>query len=88
VVNHTLWTWEVSRPSQNSGPISKPPHCNAPPQDFDGDGLVNLHDFADFQICFDPSGTPSPACACFDDNSDSIVDLTDYVAFEAVMGDF
>lgn len=52
--------------------------------DFDGDGDVDLVDYAEFQKCF--GMTPlSLECQCiFDVNLDGVVDLTDYAAFESL----
>ena len=49
--------------------------------DFDGDGTVDLADFAAFQRCF---GTPSSAsCLCvFDADEDGDVDILDFEAFQ------
>ena len=52
--------------------------------DFDGDGDVDVTDFATFQVCFNgPGNPPSPACradADFDDDSD--VDLSDFAVVQ------
>ena len=61
--------------------------CNTPPQDVDGDGDVDLGDFATFQGCFNGPNRPygaSPACACLDDApADNDVDLTDFAKFQS-----
>ncbi len=62
--------------------------CNRPPQDSDGDGDVDLVDFAAFSACFNgpnnPWAGPNPkTCACFDNDDDGDVDLVDFAAFSA-----
>ena len=52
--------------------------------DFDGDNDVDLADFADFQMCFAEMAGPG----CYAGNmtgSDGMVDLDDYVEFQAVL---
>ncbi len=61
--------------------------CNSPPQDTNGDGDVDLQDFAAFASCF--SGPNSPwagslpdsVCGCLDVDRDRDVDLGDFSAF-------
>jgi RHS repeat-associated protein len=57
--------------------------------DADGDGDLDLRDFANLQVCFDPSGTVTTQ-ACLDvhdfdtaDASDGDIDLDDYHRFAA-----
>ncbi len=62
--------------------------CHKPPQDADGDGDVDLTDFAQFQACFNGPNRPWPPtadpliCTCFDDDADSDVDLVDFGVFQ------
>ena len=52
------------------------------PGDADGDGDVDLADFAAYQRCHSGAGQPAPApdaiCGCFDFDVDEDVDLSDY----------
>lgn len=52
--------------------------------DCDGNGDVDLTDFADFQLCFTgPGGGPvDPECACADFDDDDDVDLADFGGFQ------
>ena len=52
--------------------------------DCDGDGDVDLGDFAEFGLCFAgaDTGLAHPSCACFDSDGDEDTDLTDFVAFQ------
>ncbi len=68
--------------------IHNPPPCNAPPQDTDGDGDVDLGDFGQFSACFNGpnrawSGPPADqnVCRCVDADGDLDVDLTDFSTF-------
>ncbi|MCP4249667.1 MAG: hypothetical protein GY778_21715, partial [bacterium] len=49
--------------------------------DSNGDGAVDLRNFADFQVCFPLPGPPSAACCLFDFEPDGDVDLDDYSEF-------
>jgi hypothetical protein len=53
--------------------------------DFDGDGDVDLTDFAYFQLCFNgPNRPPGAAeCSATDFDGDADVDLGDFAAFQA-----
>ena len=54
--------------------------------DLDGDGLVNLRDFALFQNCFTGNdGTVGDACACADYDGNDRVGLADFKAFLEAM---
>ena len=64
--------------------------CHCPPQDADGDGDVDLSDFARFQGCFNGPNRAYPAgaadvlvCSCLDSNRDADVDLADFGRFQA-----
>ncbi|MHC4066918.1 MAG: FG-GAP repeat domain-containing protein [Planctomycetota bacterium] len=54
------------------------------PGDYDGDGDVDLTDFAEFPACMTgPEGGPlAPGCVAFDFEPDDDVDLDDYAAFQ------
>jgi len=56
------------------------------PADCDCDGDVDLHDFVEFQVCFQGpgGGLPETDCACFDFNADTDVDLDDFAEFQTV----
>lgn len=67
-----------------------PPDCAEPFADADGDGDVDVSDFAVFQGCFNGAGRPwSPppadphACGCLDQDDDGDVDVADFAAFQA-----
>ncbi len=47
--------------------------------DFDGNGRIDLQDFAGFQICFQADGAGD--CKCLDMDNDNDVDLADYGLF-------
>jgi len=71
--------------------VEAAPSCNTPPQDVDGDGDVDLTDFATFQLCFNGPNRPYPPppvdqqkCACLDaDPDDGDVDLADFAVFQS-----
>ena len=62
--------------------------CQRPAQDTDGDGDVDLTDFASFMVCFNgPNrGRPPRAeplrCVCLDSDGDRDVDLIDFAEFQ------
>lgn len=69
------------------GCIPVPP-CNVPFADVDGDGDVDMDDFAQFQLCINrglaaPASLPE-ACRCFDRNNNKVIgdsfDLMDFAA--------
>lgn len=53
--------------------------------DFDGDGVIDVHDFAGLQRCFTGEGAVSVSrcCRIFDYEGDEDVDLGDYARFES-----
>jgi hypothetical protein len=55
-----------------------------PPGDGNGDGGVNLADYAELHTCASgPGGEPvDPSCACFDLDADQDVDMEDVAAFQ------
>ncbi len=53
--------------------------------DYDGDGDVDLADYAGFQSCYGDTG--SPACSMFHSNDDGVIDLVDFAAFALEMDD-
>jgi hypothetical protein len=54
--------------------------------DFEPDCDVDLADFAEFQVCFDPTATATEECAeSFDLNDDTKVNLDDLAEFEAAL---
>ena len=58
------------------------PCCHTPPADFDGDGDVDMNDFAVLQRCLNlGGGTLGVGCGCFDTNSNGIIDSTDVEKF-------
>jgi hypothetical protein len=51
--------------------------------DCDGDGDVDLVDFASFQLCFTgPGGVATAECGCSDTDDDDDVDLVDFANFQ------
>ena len=69
------------------GPL---PGCAVPPQDTDGDGDVDVNDFAVFQACFNGAANPYPPlspeflrkCICVDHDTDGDVDVNDFAVFQ------
>ena len=61
-------------------------NCNDPAQDVDGDGDVDVNDFAKFQVCFNGPGQPWAGdpkdCTCFDQDDDGDVDVSDFAVFQ------
>ncbi len=53
--------------------------------DINGDGRVDLADFADFQKCMAESAIETPQCVLADFDGDGRVDLVDYQAFQSVL---
>ncbi len=55
-----------------------------PPGDSNGDGGVDLFDYAELNTCTSgPGGEPvDPSCACFDFDEDQDIDLKDVAAFQ------
>ncbi len=51
--------------------------------DYDGDGDVDLADYAGFQSCYGDTG--SPACSMFHSNDDGVIDAADFAAFVDLM---
>jgi hypothetical protein len=55
------------------------------PGDCDGDGDVDLDDFAGLDLCLaGPGGGLAAGCGCLDFDSDNDVDLGDFAGFEVV----
>ncbi|MCK4340182.1 MAG: hypothetical protein KAY37_00475 [Phycisphaerae bacterium] len=53
--------------------------------DWNGDGYVDLVDFAALEDCLDgPDGGLEPGCDCFDFNDDEDADLEDFAGFQLV----
>jgi hypothetical protein len=52
--------------------------------DCDGNGDVDLADYADFAACFVGPGAARPKvdCLCFDTDADGDIDLGDFAAFQ------
>ncbi len=56
--------------------------CNEPFADVDGNNVVDLNDFAQFQLCYTGSdGGVLPGCGCFDRLGDGDVDVADFNEF-------
>ncbi len=55
--------------------------------DYDGDGLVNLVDYAGFQVCYTGQGgeLPGPGCVVFRSDVDGDIDLIDFAWFLSLM---
>lgn len=70
--------------------VALAPPCGTTRQDVDGDGDVDVADFAVFQVCFNGPGNPysnppGPAgqsCMCFDEDRDLDVDVNDFAVFQ------
>ncbi len=57
------------------------------PADFNGDGFVNLNDFAIFNGCLSgPEGGTGAGCLCVDLDADGDVDLGDFRLFQTAYG--
>jgi hypothetical protein len=56
------------------------------PGDCDGDGDVDLDDYADLTVCMagPGGGLPEPGCACFDLGDSGEVDLLDFADFQVL----
>jgi hypothetical protein len=60
-------------------------HVDIPDGDFNGDGNVDLVDYAQFEACIADPGIPvDPPCDFFDLDADGDVDCTDWRMFEVV----
>ena len=55
--------------------------------DLDGDGRVDLRDFAEFQACFTDEGptTCGTGCSRLDLDPDDDIDLSDFLDFKAAL---
>ena len=65
--------------------------CAEPSADFDGDGVVDLRDFAAFQNCFTGEAPTEcgDGCSLFDLDPDDDIDLSDFTIFlDALRGPF
>jgi hypothetical protein len=55
----------------------------AVPGDCDGNGVVDLDDFAELHSCFaGPGGGLGPGCECFDNDGNGDVDLVEFAWFQ------
>ncbi len=55
--------------------------------DYNGDGTIDLADYAEFSECMDgPGGGLGGSCGVFDFSADSDVDLADFARFQQVFG--
>ncbi len=55
--------------------------------DTEGNGSVDLDDFADLEACLlGPNGGLGTGCECFDFDNDNDVDLDDFAAFQRRFG--
>jgi hypothetical protein len=59
--------------------------CEATCGDLNGDGSVNLRDFAQFTSCFFGRSWHSPVCGCGDLNGDTRIDMADFAAMIAAL---
>ncbi|MCP4591765.1 MAG: M1 family metallopeptidase [bacterium] len=75
-------TWILRGALQN---VPYEASCNDPRGDANGDGHVDLRDFALFQFCYTGAGVTGvydpDLCACFDRNDDDDIDADDYEVF-------
>gem|GEM_PF-2623781 len=83
--------WNIP-PTSDLGSPGIIPMCFHPVQDTDGDGDVDVNDFATFQACFNGANNPWPAglppeaarkCGCLDHDQDRDVDVNDFAIFQA-----
>lgn len=64
-------------------PVPTQAACGETPGDFDGDGDVDLVDFANYQLCYSgPGGEVAEDCQCADFDGDGDADLVDFGSFQ------
>ncbi len=70
------------------GEVSRAARLGRLPQDLDGDGHVEMTDFALFQVCFTGAGLgpPAPGCGQADLDHDVDVDDSDFAIFHRCFG--
>ncbi|MEE9297044.1 MAG: dockerin type I domain-containing protein, partial [Phycisphaerae bacterium] len=74
---------EQSDHQENEPPEPATPSAVNTPGDFNGDGRVDMNDFAQFQKCLAEGAPVSQACRAGDFDDDGDVDLIDYFEFQA-----
>jgi hypothetical protein len=82
---YDLWDANGKCPPEIMAQAQLPLDIGGGPGDYNGDGVVNLQDYAFFPACMTgPSGGVNAGCEVFDFEPDSDVDLEDFSEFMAV----
>lgn len=74
-------TWNPAQDDADGNGVGDACDCHTVWADADGDGDVDLLDFASLQQCPDETSMTAEACACFDVDADRIIGAVDFDAF-------